>query len=280
MAKRSLIDQLDEAVEAIIAGRDVPSAADDQRLAMLSGVALDLRDLPDESFKLSLKADLERRAKMSSTQKAAPRMLGVTPYLCFKGAAKAIEFYKQAFGARELMRFTDPVDPAGRIGHAEIEIAGSKLFIADEYPEYGVLSAESMGGSPITIHLYVEDVDAVAEQAVAAGAKVLWPVKDQFYGDRSGRLVDPFGYQWLVATHKEDISFDEMKKRLEGAPAEEKPPVSPIPEGFHSITLYLQVEGAAQLIDFVKQTFDAEEVIRVPLPDGTLMHASVRIGDS
>src|SRR5262245_1630348 len=101
MAKRSLIDQLDDAVEAIIARRDVPPV-DDQRLAMLRGVALDLRDLPDENFKRSLKADLERRAGMTSTPKASPRPRGITPYLCFKDAGKAIEFYKQAFGAREL----------------------------------------------------------------------------------------------------------------------------------------------------------------------------------
>jgi PhnB protein len=127
-----------------------------------------------------------------------------------KGAAKAIDYYKNVFGAEELMRMSDP---GGRIGHAELKIGDGVVFLADEYPEMGVLSAESLGGSPVTIHLYLKDVDTVAERAVAAGGKMLRPVEDQFYGDRAGKLQDPFGHVWWISTHKEEVAPDEMKRR-------------------------------------------------------------------
>ena len=132
------------------------------------------------------------------------------PYLIVRDAARAIDFYKEAFGAAEVMRFTDP---QGKIGHAEIQIGEALVMLADEHPELDVRSPESYGGSPVTIHLYVEDVDAVAERAIEAGAKLLRPVEDQFYGDRGGKFGDPFGHVWWFATHKEDVSPEEMKKR-------------------------------------------------------------------
>jgi PhnB protein len=135
----------------------------------------------------------------------------VTPYLCCKDAAAAIEFYKKAFGATELMRMGDP---SGKIGHAEIQIGDSHVMLADEFPEMGFLSPQSVGGSPVMMHLYVEDVDAIVPKAVAAGAKVTRPVADQFYGDRGGQLQDPFGHKWYVSTHKEDVSPEELKKRM------------------------------------------------------------------
>jgi PhnB protein len=135
----------------------------------------------------------------------------VTPYLCCKDAAAAIEFYKKAFGATELMRMGDP---SGKIGHAEIQIGDSHVMLADEFPEMGFLSPQSVGGSPVMMHLYVEDVDAIVPKAVAAGAKVTRPVADQFYGDRGGQLQDPFGHKWYVSTHKEDVSPEELKKRI------------------------------------------------------------------
>jgi len=134
----------------------------------------------------------------------------VTPYLCIKGAAAAIEFYKKAFGAKELVRMPAPGD---KIGHAEIQIGDSHVMLADEFPEMGFLSPLSVGGSPVMMHLYVEDVDATANKAVAAGAKVTKPVADQFYGDRGGQLQDPFGHNWYVSTHKEDVSPEEVKER-------------------------------------------------------------------
>jgi PhnB protein len=137
-----------------------------------------------------------------------------TPYLIVKDAARAIEFYKKAFGATELVRMAQP---DGKIGHAEIKIGDSPIMLADEFPEMGARSPQSLGGSPVSILLYVENVDAVFSQAVAAGAKVQRPVKDQFYGDRTGGVEDPFGHLWYIATHMEDVSPDEMRKRAAAA---------------------------------------------------------------
>ena len=135
----------------------------------------------------------------------------VTPYLCCKDAGAAIEFYKRAFGATELMRMSAPGE---KIGHADIQIGDSHVMLADEFPEMGFLSPQSVGGSPVMMHLYVEDADATAERAVAAGAKVTRPVEDQFYGDRGGQFEDPFGHKWYVSTRKEDLSPEEVKKRM------------------------------------------------------------------
>jgi PhnB protein len=132
----------------------------------------------------------------------------VTPYLIFKGAAAAIDFYKKAFGATELFRIPD--DRGKLVGHAELKIGDSHIMLADEYPEMGYLSPQTLGGTPVSILLYVEDVDTTLPRAVAAGAKVVQPIKDQFYGDRSGTLHDPFGHVWTIATHIKDVSPEEM----------------------------------------------------------------------
>lgn len=136
----------------------------------------------------------------------------VTPYLMIKGAADAIEFYKKAFGAEETMRLAEP---SGRIGHAELMISGAPIMLADEYPELDALGPQARGGSTVGIHLYVEDVDEVFARAVAEGATAVRPVKDEFYGDRSGKLVDPFGHIWYVSTRKEDLSGAEVTQRYE-----------------------------------------------------------------
>ena len=138
----------------------------------------------------------------------------VTPYLVIKGAAEAIEYYKNVFGATELVRMPDP---SGRIGHAELKIGNSHIMLADEFPEMEYRGPLSLGSSPVSMLLYVEDVDKVVERAVAAGAKILKPVQDQFYGDRSGFIQDPFGHLWGVATHIEDVSPQEMKERMKKA---------------------------------------------------------------
>ena len=135
-----------------------------------------------------------------------------TPYLIVRGAAQALDFYQAAFGATELYRLPDP---SGRIGHAEIQIGDSRLMLADEFPEMGVRGPQSLNGTSVSILLYVEDVDARFQQAITAGATVTRPLKDQFYGDRSGTMTDPFGHQWTIATHKEDVSPEEMQTRYE-----------------------------------------------------------------
>ncbi len=135
----------------------------------------------------------------------------VAPYLIVEDAARAIEFYKRVFGATEIMRLNGP---DGSIAHAEIKVGTTPVMIADENLQWGTRSPQTLGGSPVVLHLYVEDVDAVAQRAVASGARLLIPVEDQFYGDRSGRLVDPFGHLWIVSTHTEDVPPEEMKKRM------------------------------------------------------------------
>jgi PhnB protein len=134
----------------------------------------------------------------------------ITPYLITKGASDAIEFYKRAFGATEIMRMPKP---DGKIGHAELSIGDSKIMLADEYPEKGYRSPLSIGGAAVSIMLYIDKVDEVFKRALAAGAKELMPVQDQFYGDRSGTLQDPFGHMWTVATHVEDVPPEEMGRR-------------------------------------------------------------------
>jgi PhnB protein len=138
----------------------------------------------------------------------------ITPYLSIEGAAAAIAFYQEAFGAREVMRMAAP---GGKVGHAEVEIGGSRIMLADEYPDMGFRSPKAIGGSPVSLHLYVADVDAVTSRALAAGAKELRPVKDQFYGDRTGTIEDPFGHVWHIATRKEDLAPDELKRRADEA---------------------------------------------------------------
>jgi len=140
----------------------------------------------------------------------------VTPYLIVNGAAAAIDFYKKAFGAEELFRMPTP---AGKVGHAEIQIGDSHVMLADEFPEMGAKGPVSFGGSPVHLLLYVNDCDAMFRRAVEAGGKVKRPLKDQFYGDRSGSIEDPFGHDWTIATHKEDLSPEEMNRRAAAAMA-------------------------------------------------------------
>lgn len=135
----------------------------------------------------------------------------VIPYLHVKGADRAIEFYQQAFGATEVMRLAEP---GGRIGHAEIHIGESRVMLADEYPEHAIVGPQTLGGSPVSLSLSVDDVDAVVARAVAAGARLLRPVADQFYGERTGKLEDPFGHVWHISTTTEEVSVEEMQRRF------------------------------------------------------------------
>ena len=152
---------------------------------------------------------------MASTVKPIPDGYHTaTPYLILKDAAQAIDFYQRAFAAAEIMRFPAP---GGRIGHAEIKIGDSHIMLADEFPDMGHKSPTALGGTPVSIMLYVNDVDAVAAKAVSAGAKLTKPVQDQFYGDRSGTITDPFGHIWHIATRKEDVLADEMDRRVKEA---------------------------------------------------------------
>jgi PhnB protein len=157
---------------------------------------------------------------MAAAAKAVPAGFErATPYLCVKGADQAIAFYVRAFGAVETMRLAEP---GGRIGHAELQIGDSPIMLSDEYPEEKVLSPLTLGGSPVMIHLYVADVDAMVERAVKEGATILRPPADQFYGDRSASLVDPFGHRWMFATKLEELSGEELQRRFDALLAGEQ----------------------------------------------------------
>jgi PhnB protein len=158
----------------------------------------------------------QRRIAMPTKVKSVPAgRRAVSPYLIVKGAAEAIEFYKKAFGAVPL---TAPiVHSNGHIGHAELKVGDSSIMLADEFPDMNARGPASYGGSPVSLHLYVDDVDKVARQVAAAGGTVKHPVKDMFYGDRMGTFTDPFGHTWHVATHVEDVDLKELQKRAEAA---------------------------------------------------------------
>jgi PhnB protein len=135
---------------------------------------------------------------------------GITPYLCVDDGAAAIDFYTKVLGGVETLRMDAP---GGKIGHAELTVGKSKIMLSDEYEEMGVLSPKTIGGSPVTLSLYVEDVDAVAARFLEHGGRTMRPVANQFYGDRSGQFLDPFGHRWNIATHIEDVSHEEMQRR-------------------------------------------------------------------
>ena len=225
---------------------------------------------------------------MSNIKAIPPGYRTVTPYLVVRDAARAIEFYKQAFGATEIMRLHGPGE---HIGHAEIRIGNTAIMLSDEFPDYGAISAETLGGSPVKIHLQVDDVDAMAARAVAAGGRVVQPVQDQFYGERSGQFADPFGYTWMISTQIEQLTAEEIERRFAAlqqpatATSADEPkwtvPVPYIRKGFRTLTPYLLVPGAAKLINFFKEAFGAEEIFRVARPGSDLiMHAEVRMAGS
>jgi PhnB protein len=247
-----------------------------------------LAHAPRPEFRARLRADLERRAAMSVATESADRdttraepaaraRQTATPQLRVRNVAAAIDFYTRAFGARELMRF----EAGGRIPHAELEIGSSLIYLGEEAVDYGFPSPEHLGGSPVAIALRVDDVDAVVAQAVREGARVISAVANQFYGDRSGRVVDPFGHSWAITTRLEELSVDEMQRRLAAIEANQAQRSAPSfrPEGFRTVTPYLVAHDAPALIDFVTRVFDAEERVRSVGTGGDL-HAEIRIGDS
>jgi PhnB protein len=276
MPKRSLIDQVDNTIQSLLAGE--PNAGAGSNMGPLIAIARELVHLPRESFKTSLKSELERKSYMSSQAVATPVRQTAVPRLRIKNAAAAIEFYKQAFGAREIARFVGH----GKIANAELAIGNSIIKLGEAAPEYGYPGPDAYGGSPISITLDVDDVDAFVAQAVAAGAKLTLPVSDKFYGDRSGSVTDPFGYTWSIGTIKEELSIDEMYRRFEAMEREQaasRTASSAIPKGFHTLTPYLIAQDGTGLIDFVKQAFGAEETFRAIGSAGGI-HAEVRVGDS
>jgi len=299
MPKRSLnprnndakqIEQLNRAVDALLARADGKPAKVDANVEALVRVAADLRDLPRETFKTRLKSELLEGNKTMAT--VAEPVVSVrpiaTPRLTFKDAAKAIEFYKQAFGAKETMRF----DVGGSIPHAEIMIGDSAILLSEELPEGGRFSAETLGSSPVQLSLLVADVDSFAKQAVAVGLKVTLPIRDQFYGHREGRFLDPFGYTWNISTVTEEMSVEEMHRRMKGMTTgpeggqlpqddeqEGKDRVNPIPPGYRTVTPYIVASDGDAMLAFAKNAFGAEETFRAIGGAGGI-HGETRIGDT
>ena len=248
MANARLIEQLDEAVEAILADASLPPV--NASIDALLHVAAELRNLPSQDFKARLKADLERRISMTRTAVKPVRegFRTITPYLIVKEAAELIDFVKRAFGADELYRGTGT---AGGI-HAEVKIGDSIVMM-------GGGPALQRASSPTGIHLYVEDADAAYERALQAGATSMYAPVDQFYGDREAGVKDLSGNHWYIATNKA---------------------TGHAPEGLGTVTAFLHPHGADRMIDFLKEAFGAEEQDRAQSPDGVIHHAVVRIGDS
>ena len=260
MSEQFLIDQLNEAVDAIVAPASsgaITFTAEEPALRELAALASELRLLPREDFKSSLKETLRRSATMTATgtekQPASETSVAgyhtVTPYLTVKRAEQLVEFVKQAFGATEVFR---TIGSAGGL-HAEVTIGESKLMIG---------GYETVEEIPTALHLYVPDADVVYQRALDAGATSVEEPVDQFYGDREAGVKDPTGNIWWIATHKLGL------------------PGTYIPEGLRPVTPFLHPIGAAGLIEFMKQAFVAEEISREQSPEGMIHHAVVRIGDS
>jgi PhnB protein len=264
MAKRSLSEQLDQAVAAILIDPHAAALSVDSSIASLVRLVADLRELPSDAFRETLRQNLIRRASMAATttaegtRRVSPIREGfhtITPYLQVFRAAELIDFVKAAFGAEERFRSTGTGSAGGM--HAEVRIGDSIVMIGGggtwKGPE-----------KPTAIHLYVEDADATYERAMRAGATSLQGPTDQPYGDREAGVKDLAGNFWYIATHQ----------------AAGRGAGSYRPEGFHTVTPFFHPHGAGRMIDFLKQAFKAQEVDCFKSPEGTVQHASLKIGDS
>jgi uncharacterized glyoxalase superfamily protein PhnB len=292
------IEQLNLAVDSMLARGDGKASKVPAGMQPLLDIAADLRDLPRETFKARLKSELGGRKRMSSVAEpvvetvakpAATSRITASPRLAFRDPAKAIAFYQRALGAKETFRF----EVGGSIPHAEIMIGDSIINIAGEWPEGGRFSAETLGRSPVSMTLRVDDVDAFAEHAVAAGMKLVREAQTQFYGHRDALLEDPFGYSWAIVAVVEEMSVEEMHRRMqgqttgpEGGPmpggakkGKATKKVNPIRPGFHTVTPYIVAQDANAVIDFVKKTFGGEEIFRAVGSAGGY-HCEVRVEDS
>jgi PhnB protein len=260
MAKQSLSGQLDQSIAALLAQRNSSVPVADRKLHPLLRIAAELRSLPDQNFRASLKSDIQRRTTMASQPAASPKaphymregLHTVTPYLLVARISEFMDFLKQAFGATELLRVKDP--KSGLVMHAEMKIGDSVLEMAEGNDQFPPRQG--------ALHIFVPDVDAVYQQALKAGATSLHPPMDQPYGSRDSAVQDGFGHNWYIATQTADG------------------PGKYIPEGLHTVTPYLTIEGAGKLIEFLKAALDAEEVERHEEPNGRIAHAKMRIGDS
>ena len=294
MPKRSLhpgngdskkIEQLNQAIEKMLArndGRVTKAAAEIEPLVR---IAADLRNLPNANFKARLKSELEGRKRMATVAEPVSAVrVTASPRLAFRDPAKAIEFYKEALGAKEMFRFQVGDD----IPHAELRIGDSSINVTGEWPEGGRFSAETLGHSPIWMSVQVPDVDTFVRHAVSTGMTLVREPKNQFYGHRDATLQDPFGYTWGIFTVNEPMPVEEMHRRMKGmmegpeggkTAGEKQPKVRPVRSGFRMVTPYLVAEDGNALLDFARDVFGAEEMMRVNTPIGGV-HGELLIGDS
>ena len=292
MPKRSLhpngetkkIEQLNKAVDRMLSRSNSKVGKAEADIEPLVRIAAELRNLPNASFKARLKSELTGRNRMSTVAEPVTAVrTTTTPRLAFRDPAKAIEFYKEALGAQEKFRF----QVGDSIPHAELRIGESTINLTGEWPEGGRFSAETLGNSPVWMSLQVPDVDAFTEHAVEAGMKLVRGPQNQFYGHRDATLQDPFGYTWGVFSVTEEMPVEEMHRRMKGMMegpkggkvSEEKPQVKPVRPGFRMVTPYLVAEDGNALLDFARDVFSAEELMRVNTPIGGV-HGELRIGDS
>jgi PhnB protein len=296
MPKRSLnsenkdnkkIEQLNRAVEAMMARTDGRARRVEGEIEPLVRIAAELRNLPSASFKARLKSQLEGKKTMATVAEpmAAVRTsttASATPRLTFRDAAKAIEFYERAFGAKEKFRF----QLESGIPHAEITIGDSTILLTEEWPEGGRFSPETLGNSPVIMSLSVPDVDKFFAHAIEAGAKTVRPVANQFYGRREGMLEDPFGYTWGVSTLMEEMPVEEMHRRMKGLTTGpeggriSQSRVNPVPRGFYRVTPYIVTADGDAMLEFAKNAFGAEVTLRAVGEGGGGIHGEVRMGDT
>jgi PhnB protein len=252
MPEQDGADRFDEIVEAILTRPEDAKVPAEPEGAALWRLAADLTLLPNEGFRARLRAALERSAENMKQATAVHHIpagfRSLTPYVIVPGADRFIGFVKQVFGAEEIFRMAQP---DGTVGHAEVRIGDSMLELSD--------GGEGYPARPVAIHVYVPDADATYARAVAAGARPLIAPMDMPYGDREADVTDPFGNNWYIGTRKEG---------------------GPVPQGFGTLTPTLHVKGTDRLIDFIKQAFGAEELDRTLAPDGAVMHAELKLGDS
>jgi PhnB protein len=286
-ARRSIVRTDQDAGGSVVrTGGDARAYIAGTDAGALMRIAGELCELPRKDFKERLKADLlkaaleERSISMTTATLSPATRVFAAPRMTFKDVAKAMEFYNSAFGANETFRFqTGP-----SIGHAEMTIGDSVIMFSEEWPAGNRYSAETLGNSPIMMSIQVADVDAFVDRAVAAGATLVLPPSDQFYGYRDATMQDPFGYKWSVRARIEEMSVEEMHRRFRAAMPEQKTPetprISPVPKGYRTLTPYIVAQDADGLVGFVKTTFGAEETFRSAGGSGGGLHCEVKLGDS
>jgi PhnB protein len=266
MAERDLIERLDDAIEAILAGRRDGLALAEPELDTLLMAADDLRALPDPAFKSQLLAELVPSMEDEMTTTEFP---SIRPYLLVSDADGMIAFLQQTLGAELLGRYPAP---DGRVMHASMRVGDSLIEMGE--PE--------SGPKTMALHIYLDDVDGAYERALAAGATSTLPITDQAYGDREGGVKDQWGNAWYLATHQEEVTEEELMQRFRGGGSKprKQPGVGPRPEGYHTVTPFLHVRGARKMIEFLGDAFAGTTAHVTDMPDREVAHAAARIGDS